>query len=210
MIFTSNAYNDIINTIGNVHCESGGLLFGRLDDYIVREFVFDEDAIVTYASYTMNTEFLNKEVKRLWEERELACIGFIHSHPYGLKTPSYMDLQYFKRMFKYMPRDKYLVPIVSTIPDGGFQLNPCVLYPKAADVTVEPLIQIIMEPHYSKYGYNKPVATTPPELEEMFWEDDVITGNVPQNLQEYTPTIWDDLKDLWEALKIEFNGFFKN
>lgn len=214
MTFTSNAYNDIINTIGNVHCESGGLLFGHLDDYIVREFIFDENANVTFASYTMNTEFLNKEIKRLWEEKELACIGFIHSHPYGLKVPSYMDLQYFKRMFKYMPRDKYLVPIVSTIPDGGFQLNPCVLYPKAKDVVVEPLIQIIMEPHYSKYGYDKPVVyPTATELEPMFWDESVPpTTDLPliEDKVGWVDSVKTTLKDLVNAIKFEFDGFFKN
>lgn len=194
MIFTSNAYNDIINTIGNVRCESGGLLFGYLDDYVVREFIFDENAQVTAASYTMNTNFLNKEIKRLWEEKGLACIGFIHSHPYMMKTPSYLDIDYFRHMFKYMPRDKYLVPIVSTIPDGGFQLNPCVIYPKAKNVVVEPEIRIIMEPHVSKYGYDRIYVQPEPEPEVIVPQEE------PKSILE---EMFDSFKDL-------FNGFFKN
>lgn len=162
MRFTSNAYNDIINTIGRIPAESGGLLFGHLDDYVVREFIFDEAAYTTCASYTINTDFVNKHVRRLWDEKALACIGFIHSHPFGLKVPSIMDVRYFQRAFKWMPRPKLLVPIVSTIPDGGYNLNPCILFNGDKDITVGTHIEIVVEPHVSKYGYiiNPPKVQT--------------------------------------------------
>ena len=163
MRFTSNAYNDIINTIGRIPAESGGLLFGYLDDYVVREFVFDEAAHTTCASYTINTDFVNQHVRRLWDEKALACIGFIHSHPFGLKIPSYIDVRYFQQAFKWMPRQKLLVPIVSTIPDGGYNLNPCILFNGDRDIIVGTHIEITMEPHVSKYDR----IINPPEVETI-------------------------------------------
>lgn len=151
MRFTNNAYHDIVNTIGNKTAESGGLLFGKLDDYVVRKFVYDKDARVTGGSYTFNTKFLNPEIKRLWDDEKLACIGFIHSHPWGMKTPSYMDMRYFHNMFPKMPRIMYLVPIVSTIPDGGFNLNPCILFEGDKDIVVADKIELEIEPHESQY-----------------------------------------------------------
>lgn len=163
MRFTSNAYNDIINTIGRIPAESGGLLFGYLDDYVVREFIFDEDADTTRASYTINIDFMNRHVRELWDTKQLACIGFIHSHPFGLKEPSFMDVSYFRKAFKWMPREKLLVPIVSTIPDGGYNLNPCMMFPKEHNFVVGTSIEIIVEPHVSKYDYiiNPPYTIMP-------------------------------------------------
>jgi len=127
MRFNTTAYNEIINNIGSTPAETGGLLFGKEDDFIVRKFVFDKHAKVSRATYTFNVEYLNSEIKRLWEDEGLSCIGFIHSHPHGYGQPSLPDIQYFSNMFKHMPRKLYLTPIVYTVPDGGFELRPYIL-----------------------------------------------------------------------------------
>lgn len=127
MRFTTSSYNEIINKIGSTPAETGGLLFGKEDDFIVRKFVFDKHAKVTKSTYTFNVEYLNSEIKRLWDDEGLSCIGFIHSHPRGCGQPSPPDIQYFSNMFKYMPRKLYLTPIVYTVPDGGFELRPYIL-----------------------------------------------------------------------------------
>jgi proteasome lid subunit RPN8/RPN11 len=127
MRFTTSAYNNIIDTIGSQPAELGGLLFGNEEDCIVRKFVFDKNATVTRATYSFNVAYLNKEIKRLWEDEALSCIGFIHSHPRDFGRPSFPDIQYFTEMFQYMPRKLYLIPIVYTVPDGGFDLRPYIL-----------------------------------------------------------------------------------
>ena len=127
MRFTESAYNEIINTIGSRPAESGGLLIGREDDYIVRKFLFDKGAKTTRTTYSFDVNYLNPEIKRLWDEEGLSCIGFIHSHPRGCEFPSSPDIQYFSSMFNYMPRKLYLTPIVQTVNDGGFKLIPHIL-----------------------------------------------------------------------------------
>lgn len=127
MKILESAYNEIINTIGSRPAESGGLLFGKEDDMIVQKFVFDKHARITRSSYTFNTEFLNPEIKRIWNEEGLSCIGFIHSHPHGYGRLSPPDLAYFASMFECMPRKHYITPIVFTVPDGGFKINAHIL-----------------------------------------------------------------------------------
>lgn len=140
--FLESSFNDIVNTIGFNKAETGGLLFGNEEDYIVRKIVFDKNAKTTSASYTFNTEFLNPEIKRLWNEERLSCIGFIHSHPIGYAKPSPPDISYFTSMFQYMPRKQYIIPIVFTVPDGGFKLNGFIL-PNGTDVPVKANIELL-------------------------------------------------------------------
>lgn len=127
MKILESAYNEIVSTIGSRPAESGGLLFGKEDDMIVRKFVFDKNARTTRATYTFNTEFLNPEIKRIWNDEGLSCIGFIHSHPHGYGKLSPPDIEYFSSMFEAMPRKHYITPIVFTVPDGGFKLNAHIL-----------------------------------------------------------------------------------
>jgi len=123
-----SVYNDIRSTIGSRPAESGGLLFGNEEDMIVRAFVFDKNAKTTRSTYSFNTGYLNPEIKRIWKEQGLSCLGFIHSHPYGCGCPSHPDIMYFSSTFDNMPRPYYITPIIFTDPDGGFQFNPFVIY----------------------------------------------------------------------------------
>lgn len=140
--FIESAFNSIIDTIGSNKAETGGLLFGYEEDYIVRKIVFDRHAETTKSSYTFNTEFLNPEVKRLWETENLSCIGFIHSHPNGYSKPSSADISYFMSMFKYMPRKQYIIPIVFTVPDGGFKLH-CYTLPSGSSIPIKTNIELV-------------------------------------------------------------------
>jgi len=147
MQFLEEAFNDIVSTIGNRHAESGGLLFGKEDDYVVRKFIFDKHANVTGSTYTFNTEFLNPEIKRLWNDESLSCIGFVHSHPNGYNRLSQPDIAYFTSMFESMPRKHYLTPIVFTASDGGFKMNAHIL-PNGSNETLKADIEILPDDYY--------------------------------------------------------------
>lgn len=149
MKILESAYNEIINTIGSRPAESGGLLFGKEDDMIVRKFVFDKNARTTRATYTFNTEFLNPEIKRIWNEEGLSCIGFIHSHPHGYGRLSPPDVEYFSSMFECMPRKHYITPIVFTVPDGGFKLNAHIL-PNQSRETINADVEVLPDDYQFK------------------------------------------------------------
>ena len=158
MQFLETAYNEIISTIGNLSAESGGLLFGKEDDFVVRKFVFDKNARTTRSTYTFNTDFLNPEIKRLWNDEGLSCIGFIHSHPHGYGRLSPPDVQYFSSMFESMPRKHYLTPIVFTIPDGGFKLNAHIL-PNGSTETISADVQILPDDYFEPSQPDEKVET---------------------------------------------------
>ena len=134
--------------------ESGGLLFGKEDDMIVRKFVFDKHAHTTRSTYTFNTDFLNPEIKRIWNEEGLSCIGFIHSHPHGYGRLSTPDVEYFTSMFESMPRKYYITPIVFTVPDGGFKLNAHIL-PKDSGETIKADVEVLPDDYFQ----NEEVST---------------------------------------------------
>lgn len=161
--FVESAFNSIVDTIGSNKAETGGLLFGYEEDYIVRKIVFDRLAKTTKSSYTFNTDFLNPEVKRLWETENLSCIGFIHSHPNGYSKPSSADISYFMSMFKYMPRKHYIIPIVFTVPDGGFKVN-CYTLPNGSSIPTKTNIELIPDDYvtdnYPEVKETKPTIET--------------------------------------------------
>jgi len=132
MIFTQDAYNEILKTVGTLPAETGGILLGNRDDYVAQKFVFDKSAHTGSASYDPDLKFLNNVVKREWEENGLALLGFVHSHPTGFSRLSgdmgngIGDIGYIKTIFSAMPNlDKFLVPII--FPEGKrgkFQIFP--------------------------------------------------------------------------------------
>lgn len=149
--------NKIINTVGSRPAESGGLLFGNEEDMIITDFVFDENARTTRTTYSFNVGFLNPEIKRLWTEKRLSCIGFLHSHPPGYSWPSPPDMTYFTSMFEAMPRKHYIIPILHCVPDGGYKMNTYIL-PNGSGEAIKADIEILPDDYFENN-----IATTTSE-----------------------------------------------
>jgi hypothetical protein len=128
-VITQSAYDEIVRTVGSRPAESGGILLGSREDYIVQKFVFDPHGSMSHAAYDPDVNFLNKIVKKEWNENKLAFLGFVHSHPRGLSRLSgdyggnTGDLGYMRGIFRAMPTlEKLLVPILFSPADSG-ELN---------------------------------------------------------------------------------------
>lgn len=126
MCFTKEAYDSIIQTVGKLKAETGGILLGSRDDYIVKKFVFDSSGSGFAAGYDPDVKFLNKVIKEEWDKNGLALLGFVHSHPRGVSRLSgdwgrnTGDIGYIKAIFSAIPAlDKFLVPILYSTSDGG-------------------------------------------------------------------------------------------
>ncbi len=126
MKITESAFYDMINHIGSKPSESGGAGFGYESDNVIRDFVPDYNAMTTRASYTMDTPFLNKEIKERWENQRRSLLMIAHAHPYGSSKLSSPDKQYFEELLNNMHREKFYTPILFTIPDGGLKVFPYV------------------------------------------------------------------------------------
>ncbi len=125
MVICESAFNGIVNFIANQKCETGGALFGKEDDYIIRKFVPDVDAKTSHSTYEINTDYINSVIKRYWEQEQLSLLGIVHSHPKGFSRLSGPDIAYFRNLLqKSINRKRFFAPIVHTLQDGGFQILP--------------------------------------------------------------------------------------
>lgn len=118
MKMTHEAYYAMLNYLGSRPAESGGILFGYENDFVIRKFIPDEFASTTRNSYTMSTDFINLKIRKLWEEEQLSLLGIVHSHPYGNKFPSSPDSQYFSDLMTYIGLDVFYTPIINALADG--------------------------------------------------------------------------------------------
>jgi hypothetical protein len=130
---TKSAYEHIQKTAGSLPPETGGILVGFLDDFIVREFIFDEKGVSSFGAYDPDVEFLNQALKKA-AKKGYSLIGAFHVHPRGCSKlsgdygGSIGDLGYIKEFFKVNPHlDTFLTPIAFSSYDGqGFTFFPYV------------------------------------------------------------------------------------
>jgi len=134
LVFTQGAFASMLATVGSERSESGGILLGSRDDFVVRKYVHDTVGSRGRASYDPDIDFLNEAVEHFWNEHGLAFLGFIHSHPRGVSMLSgdygdgIGDLGYIERIMDVMPGlDRFLAPILySTYDDGPLRIYPYV------------------------------------------------------------------------------------
>ncbi len=137
----------IQDTVGSHPSESGGLLLGNRDDFVIRRFVFDENAITSGASYTPDIKFLNRVMNEALETNGYRFLGMVHSHPvnYYQLSGHWGDLGYIERIFNAMPAlDHILVPIVQSAADTGeFKIYPYIAYRGDADNYIMAEMEIV-------------------------------------------------------------------
>ena len=135
--FTINdsVLNEILESIGSIPAESGGILGLQKGEEITR-FFFDSVAAKTSATYSPSTDILDGVING-WEEDGVAFCGFIHSHPRGCLRPSLGDIHYAKAILDALDMDELLLPIVQHEEDGAVLLYPYVVRQDGADVKLE-------------------------------------------------------------------------
>ena len=109
----------IRHSIGSVPAEHGGML-GRLEgEDAVRLFHYDELGARGLSEYSPDTRTLNGLLKR-WNEAGVRLVGFVHSHPPGIRSPSLGDERYAARILDAIEdMDELLLPIVMSEADTG-------------------------------------------------------------------------------------------
>lgn len=138
MVFEQEAYDELVSTVGQLPPETGCLLFGYRkgpDSFVVKKVVYDDSGTRTHTSYDPDPDVVNALIKKIWEEEGLELIGWCHSHPRGISSPSGNyggntgDLGYTTAILEAIPAlKKFLIPIVHSTSDGG----PLVIHPYVA------------------------------------------------------------------------------
>lgn len=145
-IITTNAYQQIVKTLGSKIPEQGGILVGK--DGVITDFVHDEFAETSSSTYSLNINYLNPIIKK-FKEDDKELLGIIHSHPYGCRKLSRQDQEYFSEVLNKAKDVDYLfTPIVFSAKQEEFHIFPYVFY---KDGTVEEVELEIVPNNYEDY-----------------------------------------------------------
>jgi len=117
---TRRVLDDIIATVGSRPAEEGGMLGGRRSRGVITDFYFDTTADRTSVRYYPDREVVRPLLRDEWNPASIDLIGFVHSHPAGLRRPSSGDLRYAEQVLSVNgAMDRMVMPIVQTRPDTG-------------------------------------------------------------------------------------------
>jgi proteasome lid subunit RPN8/RPN11 len=120
---TNEVYQQIHDKIGKHLPELGGMLGGSRNDRKVTHFHFDAGADATAATYSPDTDTLNK-VLTSWNDQGIDLVGMIHSHPKNFTRPSYGDEEYAKAFLAACKNmSDFFMPIVQSERHGRFDIK---------------------------------------------------------------------------------------
>lgn len=151
MTFMRPVFDEIREVVGRLPAETGGILLGSRQDYVIRRFVLDPYGAKGPSGYDPDITYLNKVVREQWDENGLELLGFVHSHPRGVSRLSgdrgngIGDLGYLRRIFAAMPLlPRFLVPVVYSTADGGeFEVFPHIAHRDAIDAYETAAIELV-------------------------------------------------------------------
>jgi len=121
---TEKVMHEILQTVGTLPCETGGIL--GASDKTICEFAFDVHSSNSPISYVPNTSYLNTIVET-WLRRDIFFCGIVHSHSYGFRSLSEQDINYAKNIISVNKNhmSSLLFPIVIHYEGGsGFEFIP--------------------------------------------------------------------------------------
>ncbi len=151
---TESVHRQLTTTVGRLAPETGMLLGGSREDYIVRHVFFDDTAERSGATYSPDVARLNRLLREWWNPAGISFLGFAHSHPNGYAALSPGDRRYAADILAAIPElDRLLLPIVSPGPEA-------VIWPYAVDRnSSEP---VALELEVLSEDLRQPTSTLPP------------------------------------------------
>ena len=125
LTMTRSVYKQIQETIGRLPAEQGGILGGDREVGAITHFCFDGSARRSGVAYSPDHECLNRLLSEDWNPKGISLLGFVHSHPPGVRGLSAGDLAYARVILTHNPQMKQIVlPVVLTMPGvGKFEMH---------------------------------------------------------------------------------------
>lgn len=120
LIIKDSILEKILNTIGNMKPEQGGIFGGRENK--VTHFYWDETAECADNEYAPDFYNLNVEIKN-WAEKSVEFFGIIHSHPNGCGKLSENDISVADEILENSKRLKKIYMIILSFLDEIPRLN---------------------------------------------------------------------------------------
>ena len=119
---TEEVYLQIVNSIGRIPAEQGGLLGSSDGGNIVDHFLWDRKAAASTNTYRPSVEAINKIMLPRWNQNGVKLVGFIHSHPNGCIWPSEGDVIYTKILLEALGEERFILPIVQSGNPHSFKM----------------------------------------------------------------------------------------
>lgn len=119
MVITDLAYFDIRRLIAEHAPERGGALYGVRGYPLVSHFELDSEGETSAVSYKPSSALV-ENVQRVERDTGLQFKGIVHSHPAGLRRPSWGDEQAVASFFQLNPHlSSMSLPIVQRVEQSG-------------------------------------------------------------------------------------------
>lgn len=130
---TAQVYSKVREFIG-MHPAERGIMIGRLSDGVISSYEADVTGSCDAGAYDPDIRHMNIVIKK-WKAQGIEFIGFIHSHPSGIRHPSGTDREYAGDILSCFKKLTMMwMPIVQTISDTGkFELIPYAAIPYPHD-----------------------------------------------------------------------------
>jgi proteasome lid subunit RPN8/RPN11 len=147
MSITREVLKQIEDSVGRKPAETGGPLGGKREGFLVEHFYFDSSSTRSGVTYSPDDIQLNRLFRDEWNPRGINLLGFVHSHPSGIRGPSTGDLVYARRILHAIPDLEYLLlPIVQSKANvGRFNIFPYAAIRWGDDVEVVKLEMKIVD-----------------------------------------------------------------
>lgn len=137
---TQGVYQRVMTELGERRPEAAGVLLGPTDNEpLVTHFVLDSSGVGTYASFSLDAQFLNRVLAQ-YRGCGLTCVGIAHSHPTGVTSPSMGDRQYLAEMFRQTGTEQpFLFPVFC-----DNQLHPYLALPSSRIPEIVPATLVLV------------------------------------------------------------------
>ena len=202
--------DDIRGSLGRLPAERGGVLGGSRADGIVSHFYFDAQADRTGGTYSPDYQTVNMLFKEEWNPAGINLLGFVHSHPPGIRHPSCGDLVYACQILQAIPElPALLLPIVMSEPDAGrFEFIPYAAVRDGDDVRLQAM-QIAVIP--GKEGESAATDTSieagaphtdMPGTVEQEWPHTRYPVHCHTSWQDTSETFW-RVRQAYELVRLE-------
>lgn len=137
MNICKSTYISIINTIGTLPPEKGGIIGGS--DHQVYAFFYDEAAFTNTKTYYPSENVINNILDK-WDNEDVKFLGVIHSHRCGLSNLSQQDIIFARAIIASNPdhfKQVYFPIVMSSFDSRHSEILPYVI--SLSDVWLEQL-----------------------------------------------------------------------
>ena len=198
ILFSSDIYEQIKNTLGKLKPEQGGILGINNYNNVINVFVHDETAKVGRMEYNPNVKFINKILNEKWSMDGTDFCGFIHSHPNQSNILSKADVEYAIRIMQALDLAYLYMPLVNSSADGKFNVYGYIV--KKNGVVDKCKVKVVEE------SANREFDNNDEQSDNTLNEDDIMSIFDSMGTCSIAPRALDQFDRIHTAVPLDYLG----